>query len=188
MRQADPFIVRLCRGIYALSLRAYPKSFRANFEEEMRQVFADSCRQAMESGGWIGVAKLMTLTTCDLGITAMKEHATTHGFGVLLLATAIAGAICFIGWVDQHNDEPQPAALCIIVCSFVLSTFFPRRPWLWAILIGASIPFAGGFMLLRGKGDLHGFLTCPVAFIPAFIGAYAGWLVRKGAFAGLNTR
>ena len=44
------FITRLIIGVYAILVRCYPLSFRAQFEEEMRQVFADAVTEAAEWG------------------------------------------------------------------------------------------------------------------------------------------
>ncbi len=185
MRQSDPLPVRLGRRIHALSLRIYPADFRRNFAADMQQVFANSSRDAYRDRGFLGLLRVFVHTTFDLGITAMKEHAAGNTFISILILAAILAMIFFIGWVDLHNNEPQPAALCIIVFTFILSFFRPRKPWLWAILIGLSIPLSQLFALIKGTGSLQNLLTCVIAFIPAFIGAYSGWLFRR-AFSSIH--
>jgi len=186
----DPRPVRLCRRIYALALRAYPARFRDEFANEMRQVFADMCRDAYRDHGVMGLLSLCAHSTADLGITAMKEQISTSSGKVVrtaVLLTVILAMGFFIGWVDLHNNEPQPAAMCIIVFTFILGFRSPAKAWLWAILIGLSIPASQSFALVKGTGSLHNLLTCVIAFIPAFIGGYSGALVRWVAFSNNKT-
>ena len=46
----SPWVRALCR-IYSVLLYAYPAEFRARFGAEMRQVFADGCRDAVRTSG-----------------------------------------------------------------------------------------------------------------------------------------
>lgn len=104
------------------------------------------------------------------------------------LGTAIAIAAC-VGYVDQHNDEVWAALILILSTTFALGFILPRYGWLWAFLIGGSVPVAA--LIGWGIGYVppcHPGIVCPpsnvqamqstVALIPAFIGAYAGALFR----------
>jgi hypothetical protein len=186
----DPWLVRLCRKIFAFALRVYPARFRGEFADEMQQVFANACRDVYHDRGVLGLMGLCVYTTFDLGITAMKEQISASPRNVLRsisLVIVILAMGFFIGWVDLHNNEPQPAAMCIVVFSFILGFRSPAKAWLWAILIGLSIPVSQSVALAKGTGSLHNLLTCVIAFIPAFIGGYSGALVRWGASSNNKT-
>lgn len=96
-------------------------------------------------------------------------------------AIALAGGI-FTWWVDSRNDEPQAAVLVILVVTFALGLILPNKAWLWAAIVGFCLP--GGYLLARTLGYLPenplipGWYASALVLIPAFIGAYAGALVR----------
>jgi hypothetical protein len=99
----------------------------------------------------------------------------------LSLILAFAGGI-FAGWVDFNNDEPQAAVLVILVVTFLTGLIWPRRAWLWAIIVALCLP--GVYLLARGFGyqpvspPSPGWYASLIALIPAFIGAYSGALAR----------
>jgi hypothetical protein len=96
-----------------------------------------------------------------------------------------AGAGLAIGWVDFHQDEPQPAVLLLLVSCGLLGLARPGGAWRWAVLVGAGIPvvaFAGHTLGWTPTGppssSAWGYL---LPFIPALIGVYAGAFVRRAA-------
>jgi hypothetical protein len=97
------------------------------------------------------------------------------------LTLAFAGGI-FAGWVDFNNDEPQAAVLVILVVTFLTGLIFPRKAWMWAIIVALCLP--GVYLLARGLGyqpvspPSPGWYASLLALIPAFIGAYSGALGR----------
>jgi hypothetical protein len=60
--------------IYRLFLLAYPAAFRRDFGPDMAQVFRDSCRDAYQQRGTLGVFNLWVPTILDLVVTAFEEH------------------------------------------------------------------------------------------------------------------
>ncbi|MDQ6666291.1 MAG: hypothetical protein M3Z23_18080 [Acidobacteriota bacterium] len=94
---------------------------------------------------------------------------------------AYLAAVCcaiFAAYADSHNDEVQSAVLVILMGTFALGATFPTHPWRWALIVGLSI--AARFAVLRIRGDAAPFNAGGfVALAPAFIGAYAGALLRR---------
>ena len=99
----------------------------------------------------------------------------------LCLAIAILGGI-FAGWVDFNNDEPQAAVLVILVLTFLCGMLFPKKAWLWAVIIALGVP--GVYLLATNLGyqpvspPSPGWYASLLALIPAFIGAYSGVVGR----------
>ncbi len=89
----------------------------------------------------------------------------------------------FSVYVDQHNSEPQAAALVLLMGTGLLGLAFPHRAWRWALLAGLCIPLFGllaTMMHLPGAGVPEpGWYGGLIALIPAFIGAYCGWAARQ---------
>jgi len=85
-------------------------------------------------------------------------------------------------YVDQHNaTEVYPVLAVSLVGAFALAVVRPRHVWLWALVIAAFIPFSP-----VAAAALHARLASPgswailgVVLIPALIGAYSGWGLRK---------
>jgi hypothetical protein len=103
---------------------------------------------------------------------------------VPLVAAALSVAAgLFAGWVDFHNDEPQPAVLVILVAGGFLGLLAPHRAWLWAIIIALGIPAAyliGGAIGAAPRAPVEpNIFGSLLALIPAFLATYAGVLARK---------
>ncbi len=86
------------------------------------------------------------------------------------------------GLVDLTQSEVQPAALLVLVLTFLLGFAQPQRAWAWALIIGSSILFAHLLAALAGYKppypvEPNVFATL-LALIPAFIGAYSGAAIR----------
>lgn len=98
----------------------------------------------------------------------------------LVASTAVA---CLAVWIDLHNDEPQAAALVLVVGGFLLGARWPVGAWRWALVLGLSI-FVGDPVGVRlgatppwpERGINFGSL---VAVVPAFIGTYVGAGLRR---------
>ena len=99
----------------------------------------------------------------------------------ICLAIALAAGV-FAGWVDFNNDEPQAAVLVILVVTFLLGIVQPGKAWLWAVIAAVCLP--GVYLFARALGyhpvnsPSPGWYASLLALIPAFIGGYAGTLVR----------
>ena len=100
---------------------------------------------------------------------------------VPLACVLCVAAMLFMGYFELHTDDTgvEVGALCI--CAFLLGCLDPRRAWLWALLVGASIP---GAELLFGKGKLHGGLPGVAAFVMAIalVAGLTGAFARKMVF------
>ncbi len=94
---------------------------------------------------------------------------------------AIAIAVVAVS-VDLHNDEPQAAALVLVVGGFLLGTISPDRAWRWAVILGLSIVIGDPIGVQLGVNPPwpeRGFNPGSfIALIPAFLGTYAGVAVR----------
>lgn len=119
----------------------------------------------------------------------------TTGRSPLLAMLPYLVAIAFAGFavtIDLHNDEPQAAALVLVVGGLVVGALWPASAWRWGLILGLSI-FIGDPVGVRlgvtppwpEQGINIGSL---VALVPAFIGTYVGVGVRRlvsGATASL---
>ncbi len=99
--------------------------------------------------------------------------------------SAIASAVVLgviAGVVDLIAVSAQVAATIIVVLSFLLSLTYPRKAWLWAILIAMFVPLTNTLAVEFGYGHLRRpesiYLTYMV-FVPAFIGAYSAAFLRR---------
>ncbi len=90
----------------------------------------------------------------------------------ILFAVAIALGVS-IAYVDSRPswDDTGISAGMVLITSGILGALGPRRPWLWALCVGAWIPLFGISRNLN-YGSL-------IALVVAFAGAYAGMLVRR---------
>jgi hypothetical protein len=85
VRQASPAALRLSAWVYEHLLRAYPRSFRAEFGGEMALLFSDCCRDEWRSAGPAGVCRLLARVALDTLVSApplwaerLEETMTGH--------------------------------------------------------------------------------------------------------------
>lgn len=111
-----------------------------------------------------GSVNLVSSTFETEGFTPMQK--------VLIGIAAMAGL--FSLYVDTRPtwDDTGVLVFGILLVSGLLAMIGYRRPWLLALAVGAWIPLHGIFFA-------HNFASL-TALIIAFIGAYAGWLLRSG--------
>ena len=91
------------------------------------------------------------------------------------LLPAIACSLgLLIAYIDSRPtwDDTGITAGSILLVSGLLAMLADRRPWLLALTIGVWIPLYG----IVFTHDVASML----ALVVAFVGAYAGWLVRRG--------
>ncbi len=69
--------------------------------------------------------------------------------------------------------DTSTSLIAILLVSMIVGYFGPRRAWRWGLLFGAFLPLA--HLLWHRGGELSGLL----AFIPSFVGAYAGTFLEK---------
>jgi hypothetical protein len=90
---------------------------------------------------------------------------------VLAVAAIVVGLV--IAWVDSRPnwDDTGLTAAAVFLASAFFAALVPRRPWLWALAVGAWVPLFG-IIGSRNTGSL-------LALAIALVGAFAGALVRK---------
>jgi len=96
---------------------------------------------------------------------------------IVLLCAIIAP---FIGWLDFHQSEVQPAVLLLLVCSAIIAWLQPRYAWVVALMLGLSIivtHFVAVAIGITQRVPPSSPITTLVALIPASIGAAAGALL-----------
>lgn len=83
------------------------------------------------------------------------------------------------GWIQIVFRDLHLALLAAMAFGLILSLIYPRRPWIWGILIGLAPACAEFYRLYRGEPFRRG--TVEVAFgalLPAFVGALGGYAMR----------
>jgi len=116
-----------------------------------------------------------------------KDEIMTAVIGLV----AIAGG-AFIGYADSHSDDVFITLGILIAFSFVLGFAGPRRPWLWAPLVGMWVPVLDAVLprfglAPREPGPSSSFLSflavtalvMAVCFAGAFLGALLGRAARR---------
>jgi hypothetical protein len=99
--------------------------------------------------------------------------------GLALSLAALFGA--WAGALDLRSDDAQACILVVLGGTFLIATLFPRDAWGASLLVAGCVPFAHVYALvmsmdLPAGASLTGTI---LAFIPSFIGAAAGVLVRR---------
>jgi hypothetical protein len=120
-------------------------------------------------------------TGADVGLKIGAEIAAIDRFSptLCLIAALILGMS--IGWLDLHVEEVQWSVLLLLVLGAVLGYMCARFAWLWALVIGLCIPVAHLLGRLAGVYPIippSSFGWTFLALVPAFLGTYAGALVR----------
>jgi hypothetical protein len=114
----------------------------------------------------------------------------------LLSPLVLAGGI-FIGYADSHSDDEFVTIGILVGFTFLLGVLGPRRPWLWAVLIGIWVPLLDSILPKVGlaptrPGESFGLLSAlaVVALVLAvcFTGAYAGAFFGRAARRSLRAR
>jgi hypothetical protein len=122
---------------------------------------------------------------------ALKDTVAT----ILFSCLALAGGI-FIGYADSHSDDEFVTLAILVGFSFLLGVLGPRRPWLWALLIGIWVPVLDSVLPKLGlaptrPGESFSFLSAlavtalvlTACFFGAYAGAFLGRTVRRSGHA-----
>ena len=98
------------------------------------------------------------------------------------LVALVSAIVC--GVTDLLVRPTQIAPALIVISTFLLSIAYPRQAWRWALIVGMGVPLAHliaaefGFINRYRSANLY--LTY-LALVPAFIGAYSAYLLRRFA-------
>jgi hypothetical protein len=92
-----------------------------------------------------------------------------------VLAVAAAAIGLAIGYVDSRPtwDDTGITVSLILLVSAIASWLSGRRPWLWALLVGAWVPL----FEIWGNGGVASLIALGVAAV----GAVLGYLLRRVA-------
>jgi hypothetical protein len=82
----------------------------------------------------------------------------------------LGAAVAYVDSRPHWDDSGVTAAALFVVC-LGFGAAAPRRPWLWALLVGTGVPLVG--VLAAGN---YGSL---LALLFSFAGAYSGMAVRR---------
>lgn len=80
----------------------------------------------------------------------------------------------FFAYVDSRPtwDDAGVLAGAILLSCGILGALGPQRPWLWALLVGLPMP-------IHSFLETHQPPASAVAIVFAFVGAYAGFGLRR---------
>jgi hypothetical protein len=85
------------------------------------------------------------------------------------------------GYVHLIVEDPTVAALLALASAMFLGLTRPARPWLWAVIIAASMPGADLYANLTGqpifRGRIEGAFVA--GLVSGLVGAYGGSLMRR---------
>ena len=89
----------------------------------------------------------------------------------------------FLGRFELHTDDTGVEVFFILLATFILGCWHPRRAWQWALLVGPCAPLADLIL----KRSQHGLPSIAAAVIViGLIGSYAGVLLRRGIAVSAN--
>ncbi len=165
----NTFAVLLCRWL----VRTYPREFREAFGEEIIQTYRDQLRPIPTHFGRMCHALPLLMDILWSGLRERKETMQRNNLDLLLLAMAalfIGGMITWIDTLPFWDDTGITAGAVFIACA-LFGALRPERPWLFALLIGGWIPLIG-ILKNHNNGTI-------LALVVAFVGAYAGSLLRR---------
>ncbi|HEV3165106.1 MAG TPA: hypothetical protein VGZ22_13860 [Isosphaeraceae bacterium] len=108
------------------------------------------------------------------------------GFGLMIAAVDVRAPF--------GDDSAQFTVFLWLVTCGLLGFAVPRRPWLWAILVGPWVPFT--YLVLLRSGvlrpakpiDATDFILIPACLVVCLVGAYAGALARRAILPPSSSR
>ncbi len=97
-----------------------------------------------------------------------------RGRDLVLLAFAVLAGIT-VAWLDTRPgwDDTGITAGLLVLAAGLVAALSGRRPWLWAVLVGAWTP---AVEIVTG-----GSVASAIAIGFASVGALGGWLVARSA-------
>lgn len=134
-------------------------SVEANLRRRLNQAEAE--KEALRRFGSVKVV-----------LSSFEKERFTVMQKILLGIAAIAGLFSLYVDTRPNWDDTGVLAMGILFVCGLLALIGFQRPWLLALAVGVWIPLHG-ILITRNYGSI-------IALIIAFIGAYAGWVVRAG--------
>ena len=113
----------------------------------------------------------------------------SHRFDALawLIASALGILTAAQDWAAPFGDDSSKSTIVLwLAFSGLLGFADPRRPWLWAVLVGPWLPLM--YLVLQAaklftwpapNNDFTGLILLPVSLVVCAIGSYAGAMVRR---------
>jgi hypothetical protein len=118
------------------------------------------------------------------------KNNNSNGWRDWLCAGAAVATAIFVGLIDFHNREPQPAAAVLLVLCGLMGFARPSGAWRWGVIAPLGIPvvyLAGCAMGFKpADAPQPNIFASLVALIPGLIGAYAGAFARRLLKASSN--
>jgi hypothetical protein len=95
----------------------------------------------------------------------------------------VAAVACaaLLGYIDLVQADILLPFLLLVLSTFTLGAFAPRKAWLWGLLIGCAVPLAQAGALAVGFETPYPNAVGETWFVPlaGLIAAYAGVLTRR---------
>jgi hypothetical protein len=146
-------MIESSRRLYAGFLTLYPRDFRDEYGNSMRQLFADQCRSAARANGTRGLVSLWLRTILDLASSLLREHLASPRASLGLLESVpgeplpwkgvalvlIPGIVFLVGQIGQLTGEDwfflvfHRAAYYLIV-PVLLVWLYKRRFPIWGLI------------------------------------------------------
>ncbi len=159
--------------VYSLILRLYPRRFRIDYGEPMRQAFRDRLRERPRNV-WRDV---LADSIRAVPRAHWDELTLTHAASYLFFVAAMA----FLYRFEIHTDDTGVVVFFMLSTTFLLGCLNPRRAFIWALgpLCAPASDLVNG---ARGQGTstTGGFLLlCAFVTAVGVAGAYSGASCRK---------
>jgi hypothetical protein len=105
----------------------------------------------------------------------------------IVIATGLGLLIALLDRASLFGDDSAQFTVFLwLLCSGLLGFARPRRPWLWAVLIGPWLSLTNLVLHVLGQpGSVHPnayttiLILLPISLAVCSVGAYGGALVRR---------
>nr|HET6901175.1 hypothetical protein [Ktedonobacteraceae bacterium] len=186
--------IALSAWLYGLFLHAYPAPFRRMYGTRMARVFRDSCRDALQRRGLVGLILLWPSTLFDLMCTAclerwqiLKEEARSMALDrrnqkfplrlwIALVATIIAFAVSLVASLNLYMLEDASPLTQAAYSASPLLRFSYDGIYLSALVAGVAVCAIMGYALVQRTALVVVGLIV-VALLVA-VGGFGGLLAR----------
>jgi hypothetical protein len=148
--------------------------YRARILEEVQNHLIESVEHELKSGSTLQAAQRQALERFGPAkVVAAQFYAErSHTMQKILAAAAVVCGV-IIAFVDSRPtwDDTGITVFGLLAVSGLLGMLGPKRPWLWALLLGVWMPLY--YILTKNNFSML------ITLIFPFMGAYAGMLVRN---------